>query len=254
MQADNASVGGVAALSHRGWMQIDWTAILAGQGDALADEVSAALKAVPVGQKQGGSPVLLAYSSTIRTVLDSFVCERLLETTLGFVGPLLSRCDAMRGPVAWRREFMRIRKGAPQRRFRPGVELLLPVSTEGLAIEMVDCGHLLPAGRDLAQAVEHLPLCRIEVPQGHVVLLDAGQPWRITEEMLFARLTFVCGWIRPDYLHSDALEADLFAAMGSRARALCGEEIGLPVSVADFLAIEKAALDGNTGKVKGSGI
>ena len=250
MQTDEFAIAtNSAALAHRGWLALRLDAATAA---TLEHDVPGVLDAAGLCDGPGMTAAALQSSPALRAFIDQETLRDLLEADLGLTSPLLSRCDAIRGPLGWQRSFRRIRRSAPGRRFRPGVDILLPTTAQSGAVTIIECGHLLPAEFEPADDV--LAVHELPFGNGEGVILEAGTPWRVQRPQDIVRLTVVCGWIKPDCLHSAALGPEVLSTMGPRARALCGEHVGFPTSTEDFLAIERAALTGSQGRAKGSGI
>lgn len=229
-----------------------------GRRSRLAEDVRRMAEARRFAADPGGvsrAVVLLSYSDSALELLDDEVLGAWVDEALGD-DAILSRAEAViapaGGPAGWQSDFAAPRRGLPARAFRPGVAVWSPLDDTG-GLEVLRASQHLDG--DAPAEDSGLPSVRLEVAGGDAVILEGGVTYRLlTPGTRWLCLAFARPWIKPEVLFSAALSAARLAGLGERGRRWCGAHLGLPTSVEEFLAIEEAAVDGDFGRAKGSGI
>lgn len=157
---------------------------------------------------------------------------------------------AARGAPVWRRELGDVLSATPGSDFRPGLSVLLPVDDSESLVEVQSGSHRLravapPSGEPVAQTT-------VVLRPGAVLLVTGGCRHRLVAGR-FLHLLFIRGWMKPQVLLAQAL-GDQATHLGEQGRRWCGVDVGLPTSVAEFLAVEEASMSGGLSQRKGSGI
>jgi hypothetical protein len=226
-------------------------------GPILSEEISQHLSsdaqtAMERGVAQTGA--LPQSSDALLEVLEHTEFGSLIDGVIGDDG-VLSIVQSMSGcGQEWQYDFAHIRRSVPPRSFRCGVTVMLVLGTESRLVEVLRGSQNLPEGMD-AETASFIK-ADVEVHPGCVLILEAGVHYRLqrASHNPWLKFQFIRPWIKPHILYSSALEKDRLARFGSRGRRWCGLDVGLPTSIEEFLAIEQAALEGATGRAKGSGI
>lgn len=145
-----------------------------------------------------------------------------------------------------RRELARERSETESPTFRPGGSLLVALDEQ--VIVDVDPGsqRLLACERTTPASLD-----RTVLSPGEAVMVEAGCRFGVSAKVVHLRFTRL--WMKPDVLFGGAL-GDVVRQLGSQARQWCGTDVGLAMSVDEFLSIEEATLSGGVGQRKGSGI
>jgi hypothetical protein len=199
---------------------------------------------------------LLEHSDSALGLLDEESLGTLVDEALGS-DVILSRAEGVITPAAprpvWQSDFGKPRQNLPARFFRPGIALWTALSAPGGSLEVLRASqHFNPAG---ALDEAELPAVCLTVQPGECLLLEGGVRYRLlTPQTIWLCFAFVRPWIKPEVLFFSALSKNRFERLGRRGRRWCGAQLGLPISVEEFLAIEAEALAGDFGRAKGSGI
>jgi hypothetical protein len=199
---------------------------------------------------------LLAHSDLALELLDKEYLGALVDEALG-KDVILSRAEGVlvrsASHMAWHSDFDKPRGSLSSRSFRPGITVWIPLAAGAGEIEVLRASQHLNPSKSLNEV--GLSATRLVVDQGFAVLLEGGVKHRILKsESPWLCLAFVRPWIKPEVLFSIALGEERLARLGERGRRWCGAYLGLPTSVEEFLAIEAAALEGDFGRAKGSGV
>jgi hypothetical protein len=149
------------------------------------------------------------------------------------------------GAPGWRRDSAAALSATAGSSFRPSLSVLLGLGND-FTVEIATGSHRLDSDR--APAV----IETVIAGRTRMLLITAGCRRRIVSGRA-VHLRFIRGWMKPDVLLVDALREQL-GQMGPRGRRWCGEDVGLPASVAEFIAVEEAAASGVMSQRKGSGV
>lgn len=209
-------------------------------------------KAMQCGLAQTGA--LLQYSDALLEVFEHTELGSLVDGVIGDDAVLSIVQSLSGGGQEWQYDFAHIRRSVSPRSFRCGVTALLALGTESRLVEVLRGSQNLPEGAHAETAF--FINASVEVYPGCVLILEAGVHYRLRQapHNQWLKFQFIRPWIKPHILYSSALDKNRLARFGSRGRRWCGLDVGLPTSVEEFLAIEQAALEGATGRAKGSGI
>ena len=200
-------------------------------------------------------PALLAHSDTALEIINDESFGLLIDEAVG-VDAVLSRAEgfitAEESQLAWRRDFDRILRTVPSRRFTPGLTVLIALDEKPGRVEIIRSSHLLKSKSSLVDHPKFIQ--QVMLPEGSAVLLAGVYYRHCWASSIWLNLAFIRPWIKPDILLASALQPDRIAKLNSRGQRWCGLQVGLPTSVEEFLEIEAIALNSDFGRGKGSGI
>ena len=154
------------------------------------------------------------------------------------------------GTPLWRRELGDVLSATPGSDFRPGLSVLWPVDDSESVVEVQSGSHRLRAADPLSG--KPVAYTTVTLRPGTGLLVTGGCRHRLVAGR-FLHLVFIRGWMKPQVLLAQAL-GDQAAYLGEQGRRWCGADIGLPISIVEFLAVEEASLSGGLSQRKGSGI
>ena len=151
--------------------------------------------------------------------------------------------------AGWRRDSAEVFGASARSTFPPGLSVYLPVDN-GVVAEIQGGSHRLRGGNRAGPGP--VSTARVALPPGHILLVIGGSRHRLGGGRVL-RLRFIRGWMKPDVLLIHAL-GDQAGQLGPQGRRWCGADIGLPASVAEFLAVEETSTADALSHRKGSGI
>lgn len=223
------------------------------QCDEIGDDLVEALRSGPAMLVDGVelAVALLEHSRAALSLLDDPKLGSWIESVLGR-SALLSCAEGVVSrdhPKAWTRDFERPLGDLSSTAFRPGLTVCVSLAMTGGTVACVPSSHRFIRARSPTKFGAH----DVPLPRGGALLLQAGTLYRLGGGGSWLRFRFVWGWIKPDLLFFSALSAAHRELLGEQGRRWCGES-GIPTSVEEFLAAEEAALIGDSGRAKGSGI
>lgn len=197
---------------------------------------------------------LLEISEKALVFLESTHLMDLLESCIG-KHATLSRARFLdlpvKGNAEWSRDFLGPLKDLSPRKLRPGLTMLLPLELSGGTVEVVRCSQHLPVAM---KRPSDLNSTDVPITCGDALVLESGICYRPLAPSAWMDLSFCRSWIKPEIYLASALAPHRLERSSHQVRQLCGRELGLPVSVQQFLKIEEMALSSTMGKSKGSGV
>jgi hypothetical protein len=190
----------------------------------------------------------------VLALLEDVELAVLVAAAIGSPDIWLGDLEALGAPqgtsAGWRHDDAEAVAATAGSLFRPSLSVFLPIDDWELRVEVQSGSHRRRgAGVGSARAGSH---DEMSLRQGEALFVTSGCRHRLLGGRAL-RLRFIRGWMKPSVLLIEAL-GERAAALGPQGRRWCGADVGLPTSVAEFLAVEEAAVGGGLSQRKGSGI
>jgi hypothetical protein len=253
-KADGAAPprGGTVVIASVGWAVVDL--------DLISPDTAAQLRAaVDAGERAGLAftdgagyrhwPAVAADAPGLLAALEHERLATLVAEAMGSPEVWLGDLEVLGASDGWLRHDVGVLAATAGADFRPSVSVLSPINDE-LTVAVQNGSHRLRGAEFGGSGPVHAE--EVSLRPGQALLVAGGSRHRLVSGRAL-HLRFIRGWMKPAVLLFQAL-GERAELLGPRGRQWCGADIGLPISVAEFLQVEEASVTGGLAQRKGSGI